>query len=59
VRYEKVAEESNVMLKKDLPTKINDGFASFRNLSVTTSSCPNEIQKYLWHPVENVKDPLR
>jgi hypothetical protein len=62
-KYETVAEElteeSNDMLKKNLSMKINDGFASFGNLSVTTSPRPNEIQEYLSHAVENVKDPLK
>jgi len=60
-KYEKVAgsnEELNAP-KKNLPTKIDDDFTSFGNLSVTTSPRPNEIQEYLSHPVENVKDALK
>ena len=58
-KYEKVAEESNDAPKKNLPTKVNDGFTSFGDLSVTTSPCPNKIQEYLSHAIKNVKDPLK
>ena len=62
-KYEKVAEGSNEELndmpKKKVSTKINDSFASFGNLSVTTTSRPNEIHKYLTHAIKNVKDPLK
>ena len=63
VKYEKVAEglneELNDTSKENVSIKINNGFASFRNLSVMTTPHPNEIHKYLTHAVENVKDPLK
>lgn len=62
-KYENVAEELNEELnntpKKNFAAKIDDGFASFGYLSVTTAPCPNKIQEYLSHAVKNVKDPLK
>ena len=31
----------------------------FGNISVAEKSISNEVDKYLWEPVENVQDPLR
>ena len=39
--------------------KHNIRFASFSDLSVTTAPCMSEIQEYLSHPVENIKDLLK
>jgi hypothetical protein len=58
MKYEKVAQGSNVA-PETLPMKIDNGVTSFGNLSVTTSPRANELQEYLWHPVENVNDPLK
>lgn len=59
-KYEKVADEGDE--SDATPTKNpthNVGFASFGNLSVTSAPRASEIQEYLNHPVENVKDPLK
>lgn len=57
--YEKVADESNATPTKNSKTENNGGFASFGDLSVTSAPRASEIQEYLNHPVENVKDPLK
>ncbi len=56
-KYEKATDVSNTT-SLDLTTN-NDGFASFGNLSVTSCPRASEIQEYLKHAVENVKDPLK
>ena len=58
-KYEKSANEPNVTPSTSPNMKNDGGFASFGDLSVTTAPCASEIQEYLSHPVENVKDPLR
>ena len=55
-KYEKITEDT---APKNSTTKNNDGFASFGNLSVTTCPCASEIQEYLSHIVENIKDALK
>jgi len=55
-KYEKTTKYTAP--KKDL-MKNDNGFASFGNLSVTTCPCASEIQEYLSHVVENVKNPLK
>ena len=55
-KYEKITEDT---APKDSTTKNNDGFASFGNLSVTTCPHASEIQEYLSHCVENIKDALK
>jgi hypothetical protein len=55
-KYEKATEAST---SQDSTTKGDDGFASFGNLSVTTCPRASEIEEYLSHVVENVKDPLK
>ena len=58
-KYEKVADESNMMPTKNSKSKNDSGFASFSDLSVTTAPHASEILKYLKLPVENIKDPLK
>jgi hypothetical protein len=58
-KYEKANEKSNATSKKDSTTKDDNEFTSFGNLSVTTCPRASEIQEYLSHVVENVKDPLK
>jgi len=58
-RYKKASEKSNTTPKKDSTMKKDNGFASFGNLSVTTCAYASDIQEYLSHVVENVKDPLK
>ena len=56
-KYEKAVDESNTAPKNN--SNVDDGFASFGNLSVTTCPRASEIQEYLSLPVENVQDPLK
>jgi hypothetical protein len=56
VNYEKI-NESNT--QKNSIAKDDTEFTSFGNLSVTTCPRASEIQEYLSHVVENVKDPLK
>jgi hAT family C-terminal dimerisation region len=55
-KYEKVTKVST---SQDSTMKGDDGFASFSNLSVTTCPHASEIEEYLSHVVENIKDPLK
>ena len=57
--YEKVIDDTNVTPVEHSDTNNDAGFASFGILSVTTCPRESEIQEYLSHPVENVKDPLK
>jgi hypothetical protein len=56
VTYEKAAKDPHAETTKAPNT---NEFTSFGDLSVTTAPRPNEIQEYLSHPVNNVKDPLK
>jgi hypothetical protein len=56
-KYEKAVNESNTTTSNNL--NMDDGFASFGNLSVTTCPRVSKIQEYLSHAVENMKDPLK
>src|SRR5882724_1392417 len=58
-QYEKEADEASPMPSTSSNMNSDGGFASFGDLSVTTAPHASEIQKYLNHPVENVKDPLK
>ena len=58
-QYEQQADEAPTTPSTSSITHHNSGFASFGDLSVTTAPRVSEIQEYLSHPVENVKDPLR
>jgi hypothetical protein len=49
VKYEKAVDKSNM----------DDRFASFGNLSITSCPCASEIQEYLSLPIKNVKDLLK
>jgi hypothetical protein len=62
MNYEKTVDELNNTKKKSTTGTKNDSdteFTSFGNLSVTTCPRVSEIQEYLSHVVENVKDPLK
>ncbi len=50
---------SNITPVKTSKTNDNGGFTSFGNLSITSTPCASEIQAYLKHPVENVKDLMK
>jgi len=58
-QYEQQADEAPTMPSTNSITHHNSGFALFGDLSVTTAPHASEIQEYLSHPVENVKDPLK
>ena len=58
-QYEQQADKAPTTPSTSSITHHNSGFASFGDLSVTTAPRVSEIQEYLSHPVENVKDPLR
>jgi hypothetical protein len=55
-KYEKAFK---VLTFQDSTTKGDNGFALFGNLSITTCPHASEIEEYLNHVVENVKDPLK
>ena len=55
--YEKIDQSNNT--QKISTMKSNMEFSSFGHLSVTSCPRASEIQEYLSHVVENVKDPLK
>lgn len=55
-KYEKLIEKPNT---ENNSTTKDDNFTSFGNLSVTNCPRASEIQEYLNHVVENVKDPMK
>ena len=58
-QYEQQADKAPTTPSTSSITHHNSRFALFGDLSVTTAPRASEIQEYLSHPVENVKDLLR
>ncbi len=59
IGYENMACGSDTTPMKISKTNDNGEFTSFGNLSVTSTPRASEIQAYLKHPVENIKDPMK